>query len=129
MGSPFIDLEQFTAVGAWGLSTSINVHDCDPDLIRSGDQIERFTVQLCNLLRVRRTGDIRLVRFGADPAIYGYSMVQMIETSLVSAHFAEQTNAAYIDIFSCRWYDARAAAEFAARFFKGTCGAVTSHLR
>jgi S-adenosylmethionine decarboxylase len=46
-------------------------------------------------------------------------MVQLIETSLVSAHFAEDSNAVYLDIFSCKWYDADAAAAFATEFFRG----------
>jgi len=32
-------------------------------------------------------------------------MIQLIETSLISGHFANLTNSAYIDIFSCKGYD------------------------
>jgi len=47
-------------------------------------------------------------------------MTQLIETSLISAHFANQTNNVYLDIFSCKYYEPEAAAQFAKNFFKGT---------
>jgi hypothetical protein len=45
-------------------------------------------------------------------------MTQLIETSLVSGHFANDTNAAYMDIFSCKNYDPLVMANFTLKFFK-----------
>jgi S-adenosylmethionine/arginine decarboxylase-like enzyme len=45
-------------------------------------------------------------------------MTQLIETSLVSAHFADNSKAIYLDVFSCAPYDPDEAAAFAAHFFK-----------
>lgn len=117
------------AAGAWGLSTSVDLYGCDPAAVRSADAIARFARELCDRLGVKRFGDPVIVRFGADPRVYGYSLVQLIETSLVSAHFAEDTNAVYLDIFSCRWYDARAAAAYAREFFRAESVRVQSCLR
>ena len=88
-----------------------------------------FARDLCDLLGVRRFGDPHIVRFGDDPVVYGYSMVQLIETSLVSAHFVESTNTVYLDVFSCKWYDVDVAVEFARTFFKGEHGHVQQCLR
>jgi len=44
-------------------------------------------------------------------------MTQLIETSLVSGHFANETNAAYLDVFSCKEYEPVRAAEFCRDFF------------
>ena len=114
---------------AWGLSTGVDLTECDPATIRSRAAIERFTHDLCDRLGVTRFGETQIVRFGADPVVYGYSMVQLIETSLVSAHFAEDSNAVYLDIFSCVWYDAEAAAGFAGRFFGAESIGLQSCLR
>jgi S-adenosylmethionine decarboxylase len=103
---------------AWGISTAVDVYGCDPDAIRSRERIVQFTHELCDLLEVTRFGETQVVRFGDDPRVYGYSMVQLIETSLVSGHFAEDSNTVYLDLFSCKWYDAEAAAEFAKEFFQ-----------
>ena len=108
----------YESLQPWGLSTAIDLHRCDPDAIRDKKLIMQFTRELCDLLGVRRFGEPQVVRFGRDPRVYGYSMVQLIETSLVSAHFAEDTNAAYLDVFSCAWYDAEAAAAFAQKYLR-----------
>ncbi len=120
---------EYERSSAWGLSTGVDLHGCDPAVICSREAIARFTRELCELIGVRRFGETQIVRFGDDPRVYGYSMVQLIETSLVSAHFAEDSNAVYLDIFSCRWYDAEAAAEFAREFFRAESAGVQTCLR
>ena len=69
---------------------------------------------------MKRFGETIVVDFGEDERVSGYSMVQLIETSLISAHFANLTNTAYIDVFSCKPYDPEVVAEFACRFFGGS---------
>jgi S-adenosylmethionine/arginine decarboxylase-like enzyme len=112
-------LQEFQAVGAWGIQSCIDIHNCDPDLIRNAEAIKEFVIQLCDLIEMRRFGDPLIVDFGEDERVAGYSMTQLIETSLVSAHFANQTNNVYLDIFSCQFYEPETAAEFAKKFFKG----------
>jgi S-adenosylmethionine decarboxylase len=80
--------------------------------------IKRFVCELCDLITMRRFGETQVVRFGDDPRVTGFSMTQLIETSLVSAHFADNSKAIYLDVFSCAPYDPDEAAAFAARFFE-----------
>ena len=112
-----ISESEYDSCSAWGMSLHLDLHECDPELIRSADAIQVFTQQLCDMLGVQRYGPTQIVRFGRDPLVYGYSMVQLIETSLVSAHFAEDSNAVYLDIFSCKYYDPQLAAKYSAEFF------------
>ena len=44
-------------------------------------------------------------------------MVQLISTSLISGHFANDTNNADLDIFSCKGYDPTVVEEFSKQFF------------
>ncbi|MCG3198926.1 MAG: adenosylmethionine decarboxylase [Candidatus Omnitrophica bacterium] len=111
--------EKFEREEAWGILTSVDVQDCDPDLIRDADYIKRFAVDLCEHINMKRYGDTVVVHFGEDERVAGFSLVQLIETSLVSGHFANATNAVYIDIFSCKYYDPQAAADFTRRYFNG----------
>ncbi len=104
---------------AWGLLTSIDLFECDPDLIRDGEAIKRYIIELCELIDMKRFGEPIVVRFGKDPRVQGYSAVQLIETSCISGHFAEDSNSVYIDIFSCKFYDQEKAVEFTKDFFKG----------
>jgi S-adenosylmethionine/arginine decarboxylase-like enzyme len=101
----------------WGVASSFDMYDCDPETIRNADKIRQFVVELCELIQMRRFGDTLVVHFGEDERVAGYSMVQLIETSLISAHFANQSNAVYLDVFSCKPYDPDVVEEFATQFF------------
>ncbi len=112
--------KEYAAVDAWGLHSGIDIHGCNPETIRSADEIKRFVVELCELIGMKRFGECVVVNFGEDERVAGYSMTQLIETSLISAHFANQTNAVYLDVFSCKCYSPEVVAEFAKKFFGGT---------
>ena len=75
---------------------------------------------LCELIKMNRYGDCQIVHFGEDEQVAGFSMTQLIETSLISGHFANATNAVYLDVFSCKFYEPREVAEFAMSYFKGS---------
>jgi S-adenosylmethionine/arginine decarboxylase-like enzyme len=102
----------------WGLSACIDLYNCDLALMQDAPAIKEFVVQLCDQIGVRRYGETHVVNFGDDPRIAGFSMVQLIETSLVSAHFANASRAIYLDVFSCAPYDPEAVAAFAREYFK-----------
>ncbi|KUK50245.1 MAG: S-adenosylmethionine decarboxylase [candidate division TA06 bacterium 32_111] len=102
----------------WGLLTSIDLHNCNPDIIRDADAIKRYVDELCQLIEMKKFGDTQVVNFGEDERVAGYSMTQLIETSLISGHFANLTNNAYIDIFSCKYYDPQIAADFTQKYFQ-----------
>lgn len=110
---------EYDRSNAWGLATAVDIHDCNPTLVRDAEAIKRFTKELCRRLDVKMFGETVIVDFGSDPRVSGFSLVQLIETSLVSGHFANQTNAVYLDVFSCRFYDAQKIVDFALSFFQG----------
>ena len=110
-------LEKFRKDKPWGLYTSVDLYDCNPETIRSAEKIKKFVIELCDLIEMRRYGEPVVVNFGEDPRVSGFSMTQLIEASLISGHFAEQTNAAYIDVFSCKEYLPGVVADFCKKFF------------
>lgn len=73
-------------------------------------------------------GEAQVVHFGNEH-VEGFSMTQLIETSLISGHFANDTNKAFIDIFSCKAYDPEAVAAFTAEFFGGKLANTHVHER
>ena len=102
----------------WGLLTSLDLYECNPEIIRDPEKIRQYVTQLCDLIGMKRFGDCQVVHFGKDERVEGYSMVQLIETSLISGHFANLTNAAYIDIFSCTPYESNQVADLSKKFFQ-----------
>ena len=109
---------QVTNATPWGWATAVDLYQCNPEFIRSAEKIKGFVEALVSLLEMRAFGEVTIVNFGEDEKIAGFSMTQLIETSLISGHFANASNAAYIDIFSCKTYDAQAAADFAQSYFE-----------
>lgn len=103
----------------WGVLASVDIYDADPAVIRDAGSIKDFVHQLCDLIDMKRYGECRVVHFGEDERVEGFSMTQLIETSLISGHFANASNTVYLDVFSCKYYDPREVAEFAMAFFKG----------
>ncbi len=102
----------------WGLSSCIDLYDCDLTLMQDAPAIKRFVAQLCEKIGMRRYGETHVVNFGDDPRVAGFSMMQLIETSLISAHFANASRAIYLDVFSCAPYDPQAVAQYACDYFK-----------
>ncbi|MBN2331671.1 MAG: S-adenosylmethionine decarboxylase [Deltaproteobacteria bacterium] len=113
--------QQLPDVGldVWGIASAIDIYDCDPEKIRDADYIRTFVAELCDFIEMRRFGETQVVHFGEDEKVAGYSMVQLIETSLISAHFANLTNATYLDVFSCKAYDPEAVRHFSQQWFGG----------
>ncbi len=119
-------ISRFRESGAWGLYTSVDLKGCDPATIRDAEKIRQFIIGLCDLIDMKRFGEPVIVHFGQNEKVAGYSMAQLIETSLISGHFANESNAAYLDIFSCKEYPPRVMAEFCREFFRAE--SVTSHV-
>jgi S-adenosylmethionine/arginine decarboxylase-like enzyme len=113
----------------WGIASAIDIYDCNPQKIRDADFIRRFVVELCDLIEMKRFGETQVVHFGEDERVAGFSMLQLIETSLISGHFAYLTNAIYLDVFSCKAYDPEIVRNFSQTYFDGSQSALNVTLR
>lgn len=114
---------------SWGIAASIDLHTCNAATIRSAEKIKQFVYELCDRIKVKRFGECTIVDFGEDPRVSGFSMVQLIETSLISGHFANQTNTVYLDAFSCKYFNPKTVAEYAKEFFEASEYKLTYTLR
>ena len=111
-----IEMENETE--CWGMSSCIDLYECDLKLMQDAEAIRTFVKLLCERIQMRRYGETQVVFFGDEPRVQGFSMTQLIETSLISAHFADASRAIYLDVFSCAPYDSEDTAKFAAKYFK-----------
>jgi S-adenosylmethionine/arginine decarboxylase-like enzyme len=106
----------------FGWSTAIDVYGCEVDRLESAEVITQFSVELCDdVLGMKRYGDPIIEWFGvADPKTAGFSLVQLIETSSVVAHFSGDRKSAHLDVFSCAPFDAADVERFCSTYFGGT---------
>ncbi len=114
---------------SWGISASIDLHSCNPKIINNRRKIREFVIELCRLIKVKRFGKCFIYDFGEEKRVRGISMMQLIETSLVSGHFSDETNRAYLDIFSCKYFNPNDVAEFCKIFFDAKKYKLRYHLR
>lgn len=111
-------VKRYNDENPWGMSTCVDLYNCNPETIRSAEKIRQFVDELVKLIDMKKFGECTVVDFGDNPRVSGFSMTQLIETSLISGHFANNTNVAYLDIFSCKAYPPYKAAEFCQKFFE-----------
>lgn len=75
-----------------------------PKTIRSKENIRIFTKTLVKDINMVAYGEPQIVMFGTGNK-KGYTLVQLIETSNICAHFVEESNDMYLDVFSCKTFD------------------------
>jgi S-adenosylmethionine/arginine decarboxylase-like enzyme len=103
----------------WGYHLIINAGRCDPVALRSKAIITAFAKHLVKDIDMVPFGEPRVVMFGEGEK-RGYTLVQLIETSNITGHFAEDQNDIYLDIFSCKPFDKAAALRLFRQTFKPT---------
>ena len=103
----------------FGQELILDLYQCDVKKITNKEYIKKFVIKLCDeVIMMKRFGEPQIPYFGLEsPITAGYSLVQLIETSLVSAHFSEYNKAVYLNIFSCKWFNADAAVKFSKDWF------------
>ena len=85
----------------WGYHLILNCGHCIPSTIRSKSTIERFAKTLVQKIDMVPYGEPQVQHFGSGNKA-GYTLVQLIETSNITAHFVEETDDIYLDVFSCK---------------------------
>lgn len=89
----------------WGQHLILDMFDCDREAIRDPDTIRAFAAELVEAIGMKAYGESILEHFAAhDPAAGGYTLVQLMETSNITAHFAERSGDVYLDVFSCKTF-------------------------
>lgn len=101
---------------SWGYHLIVNAAGCDAEAIRSKDVIQRFSEELVKRIDMVAYGKPQIVQFGTSVQ-KGYTLVQLIETSCISAHFSEDTNEVYLDVFSCKTFRKKDALDVFAAYF------------
>ncbi len=99
----------------WGKLAVIDLYECN-NKIRNKKEIKKFIQKLCQLIKMKKVGPTRVKKFGKGN-LKGYSAFQFIETSSITCHFDEIQNRAFIDVFSCKNFNAQKANNFSKEFF------------
>ena len=101
----------------YGLELLLDLYGCNPETIRSKTALRDYNEQLVKLIGMKAVGKTIIPEKFGSGTLHGYSAIQFIETSSVVIHIAEKMLEAHIDIFSCKPFDAKLAAQFTKEFF------------
>ena len=85
----------------WGYHLVANFGRCNPEMIRCAPNISLFAKTLVKKINMVPYGEPLVQHFGSGNKS-GYTLVQLIETSNIVAHFVEETDDMYLDVFSCK---------------------------
>jgi S-adenosylmethionine/arginine decarboxylase-like enzyme len=100
----------------WGYHLILNGRNCIPASIRSAQHIGVFTSTLVNKIDMVAYGKPEIVMFGTGNK-KGFTLVQLIETSNICAHFVEESDDMYLDVFSCKPFDEKVVKKVVDDFF------------
>jgi len=89
---------------SWGYHLILDSTKCMRGAIRCPSIITQFSDDLVKRIDMVPYGRPQIQHFGSGNKA-GYTLVQLIETSNIVAHFVEETNDMYLDVFSCKPYD------------------------
>jgi len=90
----------------WGYHLILDCGKCVPNAIRNPTLITNFSKYLVKKIDMVPYGEPQVVMFGSGNK-KGYTLVQLIETSNICAHFVEETNDMYLDVFSCKPFNVK----------------------
>jgi S-adenosylmethionine decarboxylase len=103
----------------WGMLAAIDLHGCDRESLADPEHIRGFVMTLVDAIEMRAHGPVLVERFG-DGELEGWSAMQFIETSSITLHADEFGGRCFVDVFSCRPFDAERATAVAVAHFGGT---------
>lgn len=100
----------------WGYHLILDAAKCAPGKIRCARNIDVFARALVERIDMVPFGPPQVHHFGSGNKA-GYTLVQLIETSNITAHFVEETNDMYLDVFSCKPFQSDVVSETVREFF------------
>ena len=100
----------------WGYHAIMDAAGCDHEKITSYENIYNFAKQLVKDIDMVAYGEPQIVNFGSGNKA-GYTLVQLIETSNICAHFVNENDTMYLDVFSCKTFDERVVEDLLVQYF------------
>ena len=105
----------------WGQHLVLDFNGCPKELLADKENILNWSKELVQSIDMVAYGEPVIKHFATHSyEAAGYTLLQMIETSNIAAHFAENIGQVYIDVFSCKAFDVEAALGICEKYFKPT---------
>jgi len=103
----------------WGYHLMLDCASCDKEKITDAAHITAFAKDLVKRIDMVAYGEPQVVNFGSGNKA-GYTLVQLIETSNICAHFCNDTGDVYFDVFSCKPFEPQTVIQIVGEYFNPT---------
>lgn len=87
----------------WGMEAVCDVRGCDLVKVQDRELVASFAKELVKRLDMEAYGEPLVVRFGVGDK-QGLTLVQLITTSNIIAHFNDVDGSCYLNVFSCKHF-------------------------
>ena len=109
----------------YGKELIIDLHDCDVSTFNR-KSLDAYFEKLCKAIKMHKCeryfwddAGVPKEERQSEPHLKGTSAIQFIMTSNITIHTLDILKKVYINIFSCKDFDADIAAEFSRKWFGG----------
>lgn len=90
----------------WGHHLILDISACPVEVATDPELLRRFVQELVETIGMKAYGDPLMAHFAEhEPELAGWTLIQLIETSSITAHFVDLTGDCFLDIFSCQDFD------------------------
>ena len=90
----------------WGYHLILDIAECDKEKIKDQEYLKLWVKQLVKDINMVAYGEPQVVHFAdAVQHLAGNTVIQLIETSNIMAHFCDDRGDCYLDVFSCKPFD------------------------
>lgn len=107
----------------YGYELILDLHSCDVSTFNR-ESLDNYFEKICKAIDMQKCerywwDDVGLPeeKKQTSPHTKGTSAVQFILTSTIVVHTLELLKAAYVNIFSCKWFDEKVAEELTREWF------------
>ena len=90
----------------WGYHLILDCSGLDADAIKDTAKLDGWIRKLVQDIDMKAHGEPVITYNGEQPYHSGYTVVQIITTSSIVAHFIDEPASCYLDVFSCKPFDA-----------------------
>lgn len=94
----------------WGYHLLLDISGCNEEIKDKGAIIE-FIKDLVKAIDMKAVGEPVVKDFAEGTPLGGFSAMQLIETSSITMHLVNSSMTAYLDVFSCKDFDTKAAVD------------------
>ena len=101
----------------WGYHLILDASGCDKDAIANREVVYDFVKELVEAIDMVAYGEPQIIHFGSGNK-EGFTLVQLIETSNICAHFVNEHGHMYLDVFSCKPFEPSIVHDVTKKHFK-----------